>query len=192
MGARWLWGFAGFAAVLGLGLATGTCEVRFTRTDPSDVVPKLNGPELEGKVADWFATDHGHQVKVACPKARLIKAEDTFTCEATTDDGTPLTITIVQKDHRGNVTMSAGFIVDTGKDLAVIKAKLPDSAVITCPRRLVQLTQPGDTASCEVRDGDDRAPLVIRLEDQDGRITMKVMPSEPPGSVTTAGPALAT
>ncbi len=187
MGARWLWDFAGFAAVVGLGLATGMCKVKFTWHGPIEVHSVLSGAELEDKVTDWFATERGLQVKVACPKDRLRKAEDTFTCEATTDDGTPLTIAVVQKDDEGNMTWSAGFLVDTRKDLAVFKAKLPDSAVITCPRRLVQLRQPGDTASCEVRDGNNCAPLVIRLEDRNGRITMTMPPSEPPGSATPAG-----
>lgn len=159
------------------GFVTGACEVKLNCGD-TNIVDDAN---LERRIADWLADKHDVEATVACPKDRPAKPGDTFTCEATTGDGTVLVFDVVQKNDQGSVKFeTSGLLIDTRKDLAAIKAKLPASAVITCPQRVLYLKQVGNTASCDLRDGDERAQLVIRYENaEDGRYTMAVAAATP-------------
>jgi hypothetical protein len=160
------------AAGVLFGLATGACTLERT---------VLDGATLEREIARRFA-ERDLAVTAACPRARPPKAGDAFTCEARFEDGTALTIDVVQKDDRGNATWRFdGLLLDTRKDLVEIKAMLPTSAVITCAKRVLHLKQVGDTVSCDLRDGDHRARLVLSYKGDSnptGKLTMKVVPSE--------------
>ena len=142
--------------------------------------PAINGAQLEELIAGEL-TRRGHDVTASCPKDRPLKTGDTFTCFATTADGTALAITVIQQDDQGNVTwLPDGVLVDTRELIAELKPKLPASATIACPKRTLQLAQEGDTASCDVRDGDQLAQLVIRFADAEtGRVTFNLTQPAP-------------
>ena len=136
---------------------------------------------LEREITSWLASEHGVETTVTCPEDRPAKSGDTFTCKAITGDDAVLAIDVVQTNDQGRVTLRVrGLLVNTQRHLAEIEAKLPASAVITCPQRVLHLKQVGDTASCEVRDGDEHARLVIRYEDAEtGYASMKVTAPAP-------------
>lgn len=161
------------AALVILGFATGACEIKIRRSDAAH----LDSASAARFIAGWLAEKHGIATTVTCPDDRPVKAEDTFICKATTGDGEVLVIDTTQKDDQGNLTFKLrGLLVDTRTDLDSLQAKLPASAVIACPRRVLYLKHVGDTASCDVHDGDEHARLVIRYEDAEaGRFNMEVV-----------------
>lgn len=159
------------AFIVAFGFATGGCEVKLVRG-----AGVLDDARLERTIVGWLADKHRIEATAECPDARPAKRGDAFTCEATTGDGSVLVIDVVQENDLGSVTLRPlGLLVDTAKDLAPIKAKLPASAAIVCPQRVLHLKRVGDTASCELRDGDERARLVLRYDDaKAGRFSMEV------------------
>lgn len=193
MKSNWLTRLIPVAAGVLFGLATGACTVKrdtIAARDNAkpertgDTITVIDGAALERMIVSSFA-ERDLAVTVACPKTRLPKAGDTFTCEAIIEDETALMINFFQKDASGNaVWRFDGVIVDTRKDLVAIKAMLPASVVITCSKRVLYLKQVGDTASCDLRDGDHRARLVLSYEGNSGktgntgRFDVKVVPSE--------------
>jgi len=66
--------------------------------------PTLDDSALEQQISDGITEQTGVGIStIDCPSGRPLQAGDTFTCTATTDDGTTLTITVVQNDNQGNV-----------------------------------------------------------------------------------------
>jgi len=66
--------------------------------------PTLDDSALEQQISSGITEQTGTGVAtIDCPSGRPLQAGDTFNCTATTDDGTTLTITVVQNDNQGNV-----------------------------------------------------------------------------------------
>ena len=155
-----------------LGFATGACEVKLNRSGAG----VLDDARAERIIAGWLADRYGITATVVCPEDRPAKAGDAFTCEATTDYGEVVVLDVKQNNNQGNVTfLLRGLFVDTKTDFGEIAAKLPESAAIACPKRVLYLKQVGDTVSCDVRHADDRTRLVIRYTDAEaGRFAYEV------------------
>jgi hypothetical protein len=67
--------------------------------------PTLDDSALEEQISAGITQQAGVDIStIDCPSGRPLLAGDTFTCTATTDDGTTLTITVTQKDNQGNVS----------------------------------------------------------------------------------------
>jgi|tagenome__1003787_1003787.scaffolds.fasta_scaffold14769997_1 hypothetical protein len=63
----------------------------------------LDNDTLQQKIEQGLLEQAQVTASVTCPSDRPIKAGDTFQCQAVTDDGTTLTIQVIQKDDSGNV-----------------------------------------------------------------------------------------
>ena len=70
---------------------------------------KLNTDKLEGKIQDGIEQQAGVKVKsVDCPSDIKAKKGDTFTCKATTTKGQTATVSVIQRDDKGNVRYQVG------------------------------------------------------------------------------------
>jgi hypothetical protein len=66
--------------------------------------PTLDDAALETQISNGITEQAGVGVStIDCPSGRPLQTGDTFTCTATTDDGTTLQITVTQTDNQGNV-----------------------------------------------------------------------------------------
>jgi hypothetical protein len=139
---------------------------------------QIDSNKAEKVIGDKLA-EHGFVATVTCPDHQQAKTGAVFDCEASTADGTKVTIVVTQKDNEGNVTWKPdGTIVDTDKIVADAKAKIGGSAAITCPKRAVVLKQAGETTSCTVKDGDKQGRLEIKLEKPEtGGLTWEIKPA---------------
>jgi hypothetical protein len=66
--------------------------------------PVLDDAALEQQISTGITEQASVGVTaIDCPSGRPLQAGDTFTCSATTDDGSTLQITVTQTDNQGNV-----------------------------------------------------------------------------------------
>jgi hypothetical protein len=67
----------------------------------------LDDQRLEQVISQGFQEQTQHSLTaIDCPSDRPLQQGDTFTCDATTDDGESLVITVTQTDNAGNVHWS--------------------------------------------------------------------------------------
>jgi len=64
----------------------------------------LNVDDLLSVLGEWLPQQGVTPKAIDCPKARVLKAADTFDCTVTADDGRTLTVTVIQDDDQGNVS----------------------------------------------------------------------------------------
>lgn len=139
---------------------------------------QIDSNKAEKVIGDKL-TEAGLAATVTCPDHVEAKTGAVFNCEATTTDGSKVTIVVTQKDNEGNVSWKPdGTIVDTDKVAADAKQKIGGTAVIACPKRAVVLKQAGETTSCTVKDGDKQGRLEIKLEKPEtGGLTWEIKPA---------------
>jgi hypothetical protein len=68
--------------------------------------PVLDNDRLQQVIADGLQQQAGVTATVSCPDNQPIQLGETFTCTAAAQDGTNLTIKVVQTDNAGNVDWS--------------------------------------------------------------------------------------
>jgi hypothetical protein len=68
----------------------------------------LDTAAIETDISGRLSEEAGGAVTVLCPDSVDLSAGSTFTCDATGDDGSHVTIVVRQVDDQGNVTWKVG------------------------------------------------------------------------------------
>jgi hypothetical protein len=133
----------------------------------------LNTGKAEGEIANNIKEQVGVTVaSVDCPKDVKPKAGDVFTCAATGQDGTRATITVTQKDDKGNVSITAPLL-NTARTQRSLAADIGGGVTLDCPDLIS--VEKGATFSCSATDAAGRqARVQVTFTDNQGNVTYKV------------------
>ena len=91
-------------ALGGLGLLMAVAIVAVVALLASARTSTLDTAAIETDISGRLSEEAGGAVTVLCPDSVALSADSTFTCDATGDDGSHVTIVVRQVDDQGNVT----------------------------------------------------------------------------------------
>ena len=95
-------------ALGGLGLLMAVAIVAVVALLASARTSTLDTAAIETDISGRLSEEAGGVVTVLCPDSVSLSAGTTFTCDATGDDGSHVTIVVRQVDDQGNVTWKVG------------------------------------------------------------------------------------
>ena len=133
----------------------------------------LNTSKAEDEIASLIESQVGVTVaSVDCPNDVKPKAGDVFTCTATGRDGTKATITVTQKDGKGNVRVSAPLVHVSALEKS-LAAKIGGGLTVDCPDLLT--VERGESFSCQARSSTGTSSTVkVTFVDDQGNMRFQV------------------
>ncbi|MCC6523635.1 MAG: DUF4333 domain-containing protein [Polyangiaceae bacterium] len=142
---------------------------------------KYDRPKIERAILDDSAQQRHWPVRsVECPAQVELRKGDTFVCVIHFEDDQRVDAEVLQEDDAGNFRWAVKARVEPMADvLGRLQKQLPASASgakVTCDPRAVLISRKGEQLACTAETPAGRLELDVRVEDDEGKLSIKAKP----------------
>jgi hypothetical protein len=135
---------------------------------------KINKEALQTTITSAYAPKGVVLKSVDCPAGRELKANDSFDCTGELTEGGKVTITVKQKDDKGNLGFDLQGVYVAQDEISKLMSG-PDGKVdVKCPKKVAVLRK-GEKYQCDVARGDLKGKADIGVKDDETGYTVKIM-----------------